>query len=202
MIAKPSAYGLNSYSLCYNHSYLKDRKQCIQINNEQSEFNTIISGVPQGSIFGPILFNIFFNDFFFFLPKASVHNFADDNTLASFASTLYELLPILESECETAINWLHNNKVIVNPDKFQVFFLNKCGCHNTNIEVKIGNEKIKLTSSVKLLGIHIDDKLNFNHYINKLCKSVGNQVNALTRLKSGIKERVVLVNSFIYSNFN
>ena len=127
LIAKLSSYGLNSDSLCYIYSYLKDRKQCVQINNEQSEFDTIISGVPQGSIFGPILYNIFFNDFFFFIPKASVHNFADDNTLASFASTLKDLLPILESECEAAINWLHNNKMIVNPDKFQIILLVKCG---------------------------------------------------------------------------
>ena len=204
LIAKFSAYGLNSDSLCYIYSYLKDRKQCVQINNEQSEFDTIISGVPQGSIFGPILYNIFFNDFFFFIPKASVHNFADDNTLASFASTLKELLPILESECEAAINWLHNNKMIVNPDKFQVILLDKRGSDNTNIELKIGTEKIKSTLSVKLLGVHIDDKLNFNNHINKLCKSAGNQLNALTRLKSflGLKERAVLVKSFIYSNFD
>ena len=54
LIATLSAYGLNSYSLCYIYSYLKNRKQCVQINNEQSEFDTIISGVPQGSIFWPI----------------------------------------------------------------------------------------------------------------------------------------------------
>ena len=58
-------------------------------------------------------FNVFFNDFFFFIPKASVHNLADDNTLASFASTLKDLLPILESKCQAAINWLHNNKMIL-----------------------------------------------------------------------------------------
>ena len=176
LIAKLSAYGLNSDSLCYIYSYLKDRKQCVQINNEQSEFDTIISGVPQGSIFGPILYNIFFNDFFFFIPKASVHNFADDNTLASFASTLKELLPILESECEAAINWLHSNKMIVNADKFQVIFLNKRGSDNAKIKLKIGNEKIKSTSSVKLFGVHIDGKLNFNHHIKKLFKSAGNHL--------------------------
>ena len=93
--------------------------------------------------------------------------------------------------------------MIVNPDKFQVILLDKRGSDNTNIELKIGTEKIKSTSSVKLLGVHIDDKLNFNHHINKLCKSAGNQLNALTRLKSflGLKERAVLVNSFIYSDY-
>ena len=174
-IAKLSAYGLKRDLLCYFYSYLKGRKQCDQINNEQSEFDRIISGVPQGSIFGPILY-IFY---IFFIPKVSVHNFVDDNTLACFASTSKKLLPILESECETAINWLHNNKMIVNSDKFQVILLEKRGSNNTNIEVKVGNEKIKSTLSVKLLGAHIDDKLNFIHHINKLCKSARNRLNAL-----------------------
>ena len=76
--------------------------------------------------------------------------------------------------------------------------------YNTNIEVEIGNEKINSTLSVKLLWVHIDDKLNFNEHINKICKSAGNQLNALIRLKSflGLKEKEVVVNSFIYSNFN
>ena len=150
------------------------------------------------------MFNIFLNDFLFFIPKASVHNFADDNILCSFAKTYRGLVTILQSECETAINWLHSNKMIVNPDKFQVIFLDKRRSDNTNIEVEIGNEKISSTSLVKLLGVHTDDKLNFNGHINKICKSAGNQLNALIRLKSflGLKEKEVLVNSFIYSNFN
>ena len=92
LIAKLSAYGLSSDSLCYMYSYLKDRKQCVQINNKQSEFDTIISGVPQDSIFGPNLLDIFCIDFFFFIPKASVHNFPDDNALCSFAKTLRRLV--------------------------------------------------------------------------------------------------------------
>ena len=48
--------------------------------------------------------------------------------------------------------------------------------YNTNVEVEIGNEKISSNLSVKLLGDHIDDKLNFNEYINKICKSAGNQL--------------------------
>ena len=96
LIAKLSAYGLSSDSFSYIYSYLKDRKQCVQINNKQSDFDTIISGVPQGSIFGPTLFNIFFNDFFFFISKPSIHNYADGNTLCSFAKTLRFLVTIIE----------------------------------------------------------------------------------------------------------
>ena len=55
--------------------------------------------------------------------------------------------------------------MIVNPDRFHVIFLDKRDSDNTNIKLEIGNEKIKSTSSVKLLGVHIDDKLNFNHHI-------------------------------------
>ena len=97
LISKLSAYDLYSNSLCHIYSYLKDHKQCVQINNEKSEFDTIMSGVPQDSIFGPILFSIFFNDFFVFVPKASAHKIYDNNTLTCFASTLKELLPMLES---------------------------------------------------------------------------------------------------------
>ena len=61
----------------------------------------------------------FFSTFFSFLfQRQSVHNFADNKTFASFASTRKELLSILELECETGITWLHNNKMIVNPEKF------------------------------------------------------------------------------------
>ena len=82
--------------------------------------------------------------------------------------------------------------MIVNPDKFQLILQDKGRFDNINIVVKIRNEKIRSTQLVKLLGVHIDDddKLNFNKHINKICKSTGNQLNALVRLKQflGLKE--------------
>ena len=64
ILAKLAAYGVYESFLCYIYSYLVNRKQCVRINNINSDFLTVISGVPQGSIVGPILFNCFFNDFF------------------------------------------------------------------------------------------------------------------------------------------
>ena len=87
LIAKVEACGINENLLAYLHSCLSNRKQCVRINNVTSDFKTIISGFLQGSIVGPILFNCFFNDFFYFIEKASVHNFADDNTLIMFEET-------------------------------------------------------------------------------------------------------------------
>ena len=88
LLAKLAAYGIvDSLILCI-HSYLLNRKQCVCINNILSEFKKIISGVTQGSIVGPILFNCFFNDFYYFIENAKVHNFADDNTLTTFTQNV------------------------------------------------------------------------------------------------------------------
>ena len=96
----------------------------MRINNEKSSLQNIISGVPQGSLAGPTLFYIFFNDSLLFVLIASFHNFADDNNSSSIAKTV-DSLKQLESECKVAIKWFHENKIIVNLDKFQVIVLDK-----------------------------------------------------------------------------
>ena len=88
LLAKLAAYGIDDTLILYIHSYLLNRKQCVCINNTLSEFNKVISGVPQGSIVGPILFNCFFNDFYYFIENAKVHNFADDNTFTTFSQNV------------------------------------------------------------------------------------------------------------------
>ena len=169
--------------ICYIYSYLKCRNQCVSVNNIKSTFEEIISGVPQDSILSPILFNIFFNDFFCFILVALAHYFADDKILSSFAKTIENLISILESESEIAINWFKDNHMIVNPGKFQAIIFDKHKGNHTNQIINIDQKEIKAVSKVKLLGIEIDDKLNFNHHINKICESATNPFNALIRLK-------------------
>ena len=70
LIAKLHAYGLDFDTLMFLHNYLEHQKQSVKINNISSFFRTILSGVPQASIVGPILFNIFINDFFLSLTKS------------------------------------------------------------------------------------------------------------------------------------
>ena len=95
----------------------------MRINNINSDFLTVISGVPQGSIVGPILFNCFFNDVFYVLEIANAHNFADDNMLTAFANSIQNLIHLLESESCMAIKWFKENKMIVSPGKFQAIIL-------------------------------------------------------------------------------
>ena len=118
--------------LRYVYPYLRNRKQCVRINNTYSNYQKIISGVPQGSILRPIFPNLSVNDLFFFLSGVSIHNFANDNALSAFAKTISALIDLLQSGPEIVIDWFTNNKMIVNPDKFQAILLDKTKSDHTN----------------------------------------------------------------------
>ena len=92
--------------------------------------------------------------------------------------------------------------MIVNPGKFQVIIIDNRKRVHTNEIFKIGSKEIKDTSQVKLLGVEIDNKLNIERHINRICKSAANQLYALIRLKRflGFQEKKALVNSFVLSN--
>ena len=128
-----------------------------------------------------------------------MHNFADDNTLFSWGETLSKLIGTLESESNIAIDWFTKNEMIINPDKFQAIILDKKKSNLTNIPLTIDNQTIKSVPSVELLGVHLDDKLNFNLHISNICRSAVNQLNALIRLKSylNFNARRLLINSYI-----
>ena len=94
--------------------------------------------------------------------------------------------------------------MIVNPEKFQSIIIDRKGKEKNPIELDIDGKIIKSEDSVKLLGLEIDSKLNFEKYISSLCNKSAGQLNALSRLKKyiGFEERNVLINSFIFANFN
>ena len=92
LITKLEAYGFNENTIKLVYSYLTNRKQSIKIKGSLSTLKCILSGVPQGSILGPILFNIFINNLFYFVGEENIHNFADDNTVSDNALLLNELI--------------------------------------------------------------------------------------------------------------
>ena len=95
-IAKLHAFSFSKKALIvFLYSYLTRRKQSVKINDTKSFFQVILSGIPQGSVFVPVLFNPFINDLFFFIKEAELANFADDNTIYVGSKDLTELLDIL-----------------------------------------------------------------------------------------------------------
>ena len=94
--------------------------------------------------------------------------------------------------------------MIVSPEKFQAIIIDRKGRNNNPTEINIGGKKIYSESSVLLLGLEIDSKLNFDKHISKLGNKSAGQLNALNRLNRylGFEEKKILINSFIYGNFN
>ena len=169
LIAKLHVYGFSFERLTFLNSYLRNRKQCVKINNICSDFSKILSGVPQGSILGPILFNIFLNDLFLCLKNTDLHNFADNDTIAAVCDQLPDLIKILEAEGELSVEWFRKNETIVNSDKSQAIILNRKEAQATH-ELIIDNKEIKTTNSIKLLSINNDDQLKFNEHISNAAK--------------------------------
>ena len=103
-----------------------------------------------------------------------------------------DLLKTLKEESESAVKWFRENKMIVNPDKFQAIVLRKGSKINkTNITLNNENITINTSKSVKILEITIGNKLNFEEDISVLCKKTSLQLNAISRLQKymGKKKR-------------
>ena len=172
MIAKLHAYGFEENALVLIYSYLKHRKQCIRINNSYSYFKNVVSGVPQGSVLGPILSNFFINDLFLFIKQATLYNYADDNILSHFSKAMPDLVRVLENETNVVLTWLDCNKMIANPDKFHALLVRKDRDDTTGQNITFQGHTIKSEETVKILGVTLDNKLNFDTHISNICKKL------------------------------
>lgn len=204
IIAKLAAYGVGKKTLELIYSYLKGRRQGVKINGFISDLLEILSGVPQGSILGPIIFNLFFSDIIYYIKSTRPHNFADDNNLSAHAKTAEITIEKLEKGANEAVDWLTENEMIANPDKFKAILISKNRSNLSGKEVKIKNQVIETQREVESLGVTIDDKLSFKSHISGLCKSAGGKLNALKRLSSYLdsKIRKYYTNAYVISIFN
>ena len=118
LIAKLKAYGLGNSSLNLLLDYLTFRKQRTKVGSAYSKWSKIRRGIPQGSILGPILFNIFINDIFMTIEQSDICNFADNNTLYSYGEWLTEIKENLIFDTKGILNWFRLNSLKANPGKY------------------------------------------------------------------------------------
>ena len=139
------AYGFSKNSLVLFYSYLKRRKQNTRINNRHSIFQILLSGVPQGSVLGPALLNIFINELLLWISNSELLNFAYDNTISAAENTIEETIKTLEKESQSAIDWFVSNEMIVNSDKFQATVVKRTtkmkDSYSLNIKQKVINSE-------------------------------------------------------------
>ena len=110
IIAKLNSYGFNLTALNLIHNYLTKRKQRTKINQSYSSWEDILFGVPQGSILGPILFNIFLSGLFLIVNDVDIANYADDNTIYKEHENIDDLTTSLQDAAAKLFKWLFSDK--------------------------------------------------------------------------------------------
>ena len=198
LIAKLHAYGFDYLSLKLIYSYLTGRLQRVRVNASFSSWRKILTGVPQGSVLGPEFYNINSNDLFLFL-VLDIANYADDNSPFAVAPTIPSVISQLEQESVTLLNWIRDNGLKANPDKFHLILSDP----SDEFSIKIDNSDLKNSQCQKLLGVQIDSKLSFNNHVAGLCTKASQKLHALSRISNymTLTQRRIIMKTFIISQF-
>ena len=199
LIAKLYAYGFSKDALKMINSYMSDRWQKTKIDKSFSSWSALLKGVPQGSVLGPILFNIYLNDLFYFL-NCNICNFADDTTPYVCDKNLDFVLEQLELQSNVAIKWFEDNNMKMNASKCHLFV---SGNKHEHMWARIGNDLIWESKTVKLLGITIDNELKFDEHISNICKKADRKLTVLMRIKKYLdfEKLRILFKTFFESQF-
>ena len=197
-------FGLSGCVISWIHSYLSERSSCVKVDTSSSSQTPSPTGVSQGSVLGPLLFVLFLS------PIASViqptselsnknttvsfHQYADDTQLliGTNSSTLVIQVDELESCTIRVNNWLLQNGLHLNPSKSEaIAFFNPRSKPLATLaksiqSISVAGSPIKLQSSIKSLGVHLDSQMSFDKQVSEICKASYFHIHALRHIRSSL----------------
>ena len=181
-------FGFDSSAVKLIKSYLCDRSQYVEFDKIKSETVMLSCGVPQGSILGPLLFSLFINDLPNVLNDCSFHMYADDVQIYASGKVSEQnlLLENINSNIEAICSWSKRNGLILNAAKTQSIKMCKKSVADylhSLPSVKVGDTQVPYSTTVKNLGLILDQHLDFHAHINHICKSVFGGLHSLNRLR-------------------
>ena len=201
LLYKLETYGIEGQLLSLLKNYLENREQRVVLNGQTSDWKKINSGVPQGSVLGPLLFLIYIND----LPDGITSIckiFADDTSLFSKVLDINESANKLNTDLEKITKWAHQWKMQFNPDPNkqanEVIFSRRSKIDLSYPSVKFNNNDIVTCSDQKHLGIVLDSKLNFASHVNQKIKKCNKLIGLIRRLSVHLPRNALLT---IYKSF-
>ena len=180
LLKKLAIYNLKPSSINMVSSYLNNRSQVVKQNEKLSRSLIIHKGVPQGSILGPLLFLIFINDLPSSLSTRAVL-YADDTTLLNKATSVIEAIAMGEDAQSEAFEWFKSNRLQINQDKSEHMIFT----------LKRFENPIHFAHSVKFLGIHVDNKLQWHAHGEETAKKVCKSIFLLRNLKGQVSDRMM-----------
>ena len=208
LLNKLSKMGIGESSILWIKSYLTNRHQVTKFKEFTSTEQLIKAGVPQGSIIGPLLFLCFTNDLYEAFDKGcSIVSYADDTQIIVSTNQQHQLKTIITNTIKTAQKWYSANSMQNNIDKTEILMINpKNKINKTKFTIKENGKKITLkpASSIKVLGIYIDENLNWSKQTNCVKRNALNSIRHLHRINHllPVDLRIQLYYSLVVPHFD
>jgi hypothetical protein len=211
LLGKLRYYGVNGTALTWFSNYLSNRTQFVEINDVKSDVLKITTGVPQGSILGPILFLIYMNDIFMSSNFFNFILFADDTTLSGIIEYSPEIpecatIEVINTELDKVATWLSVNKLSLNikKTKYMVFHTKHKNIKDMPKSLVLCDQEIERVNSFDFLGITIDNNMTWNHHITKISNKISKFCGILNRLKHYLPPHImrIIYHSMVHSHIN
>ena len=202
LLSKLTYYGINP--ITWFRSYFHNRKQRVFVNGILSDTLQISSGVPQGSILGPLLFLLYINDFTQASKMFSMRLYADDTSLTVSGKNIDDLLYQINLELPNMHDWLCANKLTLNLKKTKYLVFQPRQKLNLNLlpPLSLAGEILEKASNIKYLGIVIDHHLSWHDNIDYVCDKVSRSINIMTKVKCYLGKHclISIYYSLVYSH--